>query len=510
VNESPVSDASVKLGRAIRWSFVLNGGLQLGNALTTFVLASKVGPEKFGLVALANLFVLFQQMILDPGVTSALVQRREISKAHLDSAFWGLCGTSVVLTSICILAAGWWADWNREEALVPLVRVLAVAIPLQGLALVQQAVLMRELDFRSLAVRTNAGILCGAIVGISMAFAGMEEWSIVGQHLTIAAANLLLIWRLSSWRPGFSVRWSAIRELLPFSFGVFLQRLGNFAYAHADTAVMGYWFGKHAVGLYRFSFRLLNMGIDTGSRAVNMASLPAFARSQDDKQALSEAAVQCLRITSVVTVSLLAMLAANIDFLLPVLETKWTDAALPIKLLVVAGVGQITAMLATPLLQAVGRSYTVGVLSWVWGGVTVASSILVARALHEHDAGEQVTGIALARTVIALLLHVPVYAYVLRKVSGIGVVDTLRIMGPVLVAGSAAVATGFALGASGLLAIFPAFVAFLVAVLVDGTVLVAALVLLDPFVRRIVRRMVRVFVKRSASRAAAVPDVEPR
>lgn len=474
---------SGSLGHAIRWSFALNAGLQVGNALTIFVLASEIGPEKFGLVALANVFILFQQMLLDPGLTSALVQRRDVKSSHLDSAFWGLVLTSTLLTFLCIFGAGWWAEYNGEPGLIPLVRVLAISIPLQGLSLVQQAVLMREMDFRALAVRTNVGIFFGAVVGIGMAFSGMDEWSIVGQQLTIAVLNLALIWKLSSWRPGMNLEWASLRELLPFSFGVFLQRIGNFAYMHADTAVMGYWFSNRAVGLYRFSYRLLNIGLDTGTRAVNMASLPAFARSQDDRPELRRAVLQCLRITAVLTVSLLAMLAANADFLLPVLRTKWTAAGLPIKLLALAGTTQIIAMLTTPLLQAIGRSYAVAALSWVWGGLTVVSSILVARALAPREAEVQITGIALARMSIALVLHVPVYSIILRRVCGIGLADTLKATGPALVAGACAVAVGHILRALPGVLDLPAFLAFVLAVALDGAVLVAVLLALDPVVR---------------------------
>src|SRR5690606_4860777 len=154
-----------------------------------------VGPEAFGLVAMATVFVLFIQLLMQQGLMPAIIQRRDLRPDHLDTAFWLVMGAAVTLTVLSIGFSGWWARVNREPELAPLIVVLSFMVPLRGLSLVQEALLRRELDFKLLALRTGLAMTVGAVVSLVLAFAGAGAWALVVQQLVTAAIEVIVLWR---------------------------------------------------------------------------------------------------------------------------------------------------------------------------------------------------------------------------------------------------------------------------------------------------------------------------
>src|SRR5262249_56813776 len=107
-------------------------------------------------------YVLFLQLFIDQGCGEALVQRKELDEEHLTAAFWVMVGGTLLLTVLGVALAPWWAAANRLPSLTAITAALTLTIPLQGLFVVQQALLRRRLDFRSLAVLANGASGVGA------------------------------------------------------------------------------------------------------------------------------------------------------------------------------------------------------------------------------------------------------------------------------------------------------------------------------------------------------------
>ena len=174
---------------ALIWSFVLNGGKDSILLLLTFVLAALLGPRDFGTVAMANAFLLISEMLLDLGLTAALVQRRELRDEHLDSAFWTVVGWSVVLMLVSVCLAPWWALANELPELRNVIWALAILLPIHGLVLVQNTLMQRALDFRSLAIRSNVAALTAGAVSLTAALFGWGVWALVLQRVTLGVVG---------------------------------------------------------------------------------------------------------------------------------------------------------------------------------------------------------------------------------------------------------------------------------------------------------------------------------
>ena len=186
------------------------------SGLITLVLAGFLGPREFGIVSISLIYVNFMQMFLDQGLAPALIQKKELQQEHCDAVFWVNLITSLTFVGLTVLISGWWAKINHAPDLARVLSVLSLCIPIEGLSIVQAAMVRREMDFKTLTIRSNVSGLLGGVAGLVMALCGLGVWALVGLQLTRDFSGLLLLWRLGHWRPRFEFSWPHFADLLGF------------------------------------------------------------------------------------------------------------------------------------------------------------------------------------------------------------------------------------------------------------------------------------------------------
>jgi PST family polysaccharide transporter len=124
---------------------------------------------------------------------------------------------------------------------------------------VPTALLRRALAFRTLAIRTTLGVLCGGVVGVSMAAHGCQAWSLVGQRLTEVGVNSLIAFHAARWLPR---RLPSRREFaLVHGLGprVVILRSLTIVINQTPPVVLGIVAGPRAVGLVALALRLVEL-----------------------------------------------------------------------------------------------------------------------------------------------------------------------------------------------------------------------------------------------------------
>jgi teichuronic acid exporter len=440
-----------KFKHAVKWAFVMNLGEKGFSTIFTFVLAYKLGPSDFGIVALAMIYILFVQMFLEQGLAAALIQRKNLRPEHLDSVFWMDLVVSVFLVALSVGFSGWWSVRNHTPQLAAVISVLSLTIPIEGLAIVQRSILQREMDFRSLSVRSNVSIVIGGIVGLAMAYKGFGVWSLVGQKLTADVSALAILWKLSHWRPRFHFSISSFKELLGFSSSNFVAKLGAFAEGQADAVFMGLFFTPAAVGIYRFAMRLRDTVADFGVIPLQTVSLSEFSRFQDNPEELRRSLLVVVRMVSILTIPALAGLAAISKPLCSMTGEKWVPGVNALIIVCFSGILTTLMRFVRPMLQAISRPGFVAAWVWFQTSANVAMLIMIARFFKHMTLGKEVTVISVARLLSVALVGWPILVYTLRRFCKISAKDLFVATWPSLASGIAAAAPVMLLNASGLL-----------------------------------------------------------
>jgi PST family polysaccharide transporter len=432
--EPAVADApKSSLLHAVTWSSLSNVINEITVAAVTFVLAALLRPDQYGTVAMAYLYVIFIQMLVGFGFSTALVQRKELKAIHVNSVFWLNLSTGLAFAAVAILLSGWWSRINHMPDLRPIIVVLSALIPIESLSIVQVALLQKQMDFKGLAIRGNVGTAVGGAAGITLATLGYGVWALVGQQIAAELARVLLLWRISHWRPAFAFQWSAIKELSGYAGKTFLGQIGGFFQNQSDSLLIGVLVGPTALGLYRLADRLVEMNLKFLPRAMQIVSLPHFSRLQHDRDELNKSFLFNCHLCGITTFPAMGFLAGASAVTLAAIGKQWTSAATVLQILALIGISKVILLFVGPLLQALSRP---GIHSFnVWTLVAANSlAVCLAVGLFSHAPGErQIIWVAAIRTIVFIGIFTPLLLWQAKRASGLSLLSLLKVLWPAMV-----------------------------------------------------------------------------
>ena len=427
-------------------------------------------------------YIAFVQMLLNQGLTAALIQKKNLDAEHLDTVFWTNVTISIGLATVSALFSGYWARANHLPELGNVISALCVCVPIEGLAIVQFARLQRNMDFRTLSVRTNVSVTVGGVVGVALAYSHYGVWALVAQQITRDLCALVLLWTNSEWRPRARFSWTHLRDLVGFSTSNFVSQLAIFFDSQSSAILMGTMFGPTPVGLYRIAEKLVNSVTSVTTTSIQSVSLPEFSRLQDKPEELRRSILTCIRLAATVTLPAMAGLFMVSSTFMTLMGPKWALASGLVKILSVLGTLTLFTMFTGPLLQALARPHHLAALEWT--RTLIGTALLVAAGVWVRNATvqSQVTAIALARFLIGVVFVTPVFVYLLIRLSQISFHDLARSIVPSLLSG-ACVCTS-------ILALYPVLTLtpkplarLLVQILTGGVFGIATLLVLDKQLR---------------------------
>ncbi|MCB1907312.1 MAG: MOP flippase family protein [Rhodocyclaceae bacterium] len=387
------------VGRGIAWALASQVGRQLIVFVTTIVLARLLTPADFGLIGMATVFTGFAMIINDVGVSGALVQRQQIDERHLSSMFWlnqivglALCGLTNLLAPVIS------AFFDAPE-LAAVLRVLSLLFVAGALGIVQQAVLVRAIDFRRLGLVETAAVLLAGGIAIALAAAGFGVWSLVLQLVLMPALTTAGLWLSSDWRPRWCFDRGALGELVPFGLNMAGFNSVNYLARNLDYLFVGKFLGATSLGYYTLAYRLMVYPLQAVSTAVARVSFPALSRTAENREMLIEGFLKMTKGVSIVTFPMvLGIFAVAPSFVEVVYGRDWLVTADLLRILCAAGLVQSVGTTVGAVYQSIGRpdiqlrmsllnTTLTAIALWIglrWGlsGVALAYSTLAVVWVH--------------------------------------------------------------------------------------------------------------------------------
>lgn len=381
---------------SVKWAMVQMAGATGGRLLFTFVLARLLGPEDFGIVAQAMIYVSLTMVLLDQGFGLALVQRRSLDPDDARSVAALNLVLALAFMVITLLAAPFVADFFGTPELTAVLRVLALGLIVKALGIVPVQLCRRAFQFRELALLQTGAVLVGGVLGVVSAELGVGYWALVIQIVTADVLMLIGLYALRGL-PRFRFDLQRLRGMFAFSIGIVGAELLAFSTQNVDNIAIGKVLGPTALAFYALSFRIQRFPIQLIGSVVNDVALPVFSRLQDDRRLMGQWFCTATRFVTLLTWPPLVLMTVSAPVAVPfVFGDRWEPAVTPMQLLGVAGLAVVARWLFRPLLTACGRTdvlffwsllqvglLTVAVLVSVQWGIdaVAASAALVAVTL---------------------------------------------------------------------------------------------------------------------------------
>lgn len=365
------------LSSGMRWSSVTVIGREFSRAVFTVLIARLVGPEDFGIVAQAMVYIGIVGLLVDQGFSSALIQRKQLEPDMPGVVLTVNLAVGTALTLSTIAIAPLWAGFMHTPELAVVLIVLSPCLLIRSVGITARAMLMRDMDFRVIGYADIGAAVTGGALGVVAALAGAGYWAVVVQTLvTDVVYQLVLLAFKARWRP--NLRFRLLRDIAGFSVRVFLAGILVIAVSrNIDNLLVGRFQGPQALAFYGLAYRLLLFPIQIASATVGAVLFPAFTRIGEDRGALAAEMARATRTLAILSLPVMALVAAAAPQLIAVVfGPEWQPAVPVVQALAFAGALQaIYHTTTSPLVIGLGHAKLNLRYAWLMTGITTAGIV---------------------------------------------------------------------------------------------------------------------------------------
>ena len=359
------------------WSFIELASRQGLQLLIYIIMARLLGPGAFGIVAMIAVFMALSQTVVMSGFGQALIQKQDATIVDESTVFYFNIVAGIVMCGVLWLAAPWIAGFYDEPLLTPLTRVFSLSLIINSFGIVQNALLMKEFQFKTRAYARIVSVFVSGCVGIAMAYLSFGAWAIIAQFMTMNLCFTAGLWVLCSWQPTLQFSFSSMRTLGRFGSKLLFSGLLNTLFVRGYAIVIGKLYTARELGFYQTSKELVAVCSQTLSSVAGQVNFPVMAKIQDDPERMRKAFARILKVTLLLISPIMVGICVTAPKLvLVVLGEEWLASSVYIQILCFGGLLYPIHLLNLGVLQAQGRSDLFLRLEIIKKGLTVVSVLI--------------------------------------------------------------------------------------------------------------------------------------
>lgn len=339
-----------------KWNYFGNIARVICQLLIGIALARILGPQAFGLVAIAWIIISLGKLFSDMGLSAALIQKEHITQSDINFTFTAQLALGLLLTSITLIASQDIALFFNREDSTTIIQAISATFAIQSFGQTGTALLTRELKFKSVQSIGLASYLIGYLaIGIPFALNGMGAWSLVSAQLIQSLTNSagIIIAADTSYRINFKPQ---DLNLINFGRKVIFANITSWSLINLDSILVGKFFSSLELGLYNRANNLLSSPIGAIVSATQGVLFSSASKLQKDPENLKKIyfSATALIATVVMPICIAAALVSD-TVILAIYGEQWKAAAAILTPLSLSLAIQAILCMAGPILMATGN-----------------------------------------------------------------------------------------------------------------------------------------------------------
>ena len=365
----------------IMWMSYGKAAFSILQLVVLAVLARLITPAEFGVVSAALVVIGFSAIVSQLGLGPAIVQRPELERRHVDTAF-----TFSFLLGTALGAAIWFgaplaAAFLRMPQVTPVLRALAWVFPLNGLGTVGMSLLSREMHFSWLANLDVISYGFGyGLIGITTALLGWGVWALVAAQIGQALARtVVLLWKHPpSLR--LSIEGQALRDLAYFGGGFTMARIANYVALNGDNFLVGRTLGAAPLGYYGRAYSLMSAPAYAFGTVLDQVLFPAMAKVQHHPARLATAYRRGVALIALVVLPASAVIILlGPEVIRVALGAKWGQVVIPFQILGIGMLFRTSYKMGDSISRSTGAVYRRAWRQLLYAGLVVIGTLIGSR-----------------------------------------------------------------------------------------------------------------------------------
>ena len=180
--------------KGMAWTFAEKVLTALFQMLVGLVLMNFLFPDDYGTIQILVVFTSVCSVFVDSGFSAALIRKKEVAQEEYSAVFFFNILTACVLYLVLLAITPLLAHYYNAPIMRTLAPVLFLLVPVNSLSNIQNTLLTRRFDFKTISKYTLWATLAGSCIAVGMAAAGCGIWSLLGQRLLTPAVRSGLLW----------------------------------------------------------------------------------------------------------------------------------------------------------------------------------------------------------------------------------------------------------------------------------------------------------------------------
>ncbi|WP_147614771.1 lipopolysaccharide biosynthesis protein [Treponema pectinovorum] len=321
-----MKDLKQKAVKGFFWSGVEKIGKQVIQFVLGIMIARVLTPADYGIMGLLGIFMAISGLILDSGIGSALIQKKDRTDTDFSTAFILNVFTGLVLYLILFLIAPLIADFFKIPILKSVTRVYAITLIINSFFIIQKARLSISFSFKEQAIISIIALTAGGLLGIFLAKKNYGVWALVFYSIAESLVSFLLYTFVAKWQIKLSFSKKSLKNLFSFGMNIlganFLTTLYNNLYA----LVIGKKMDAFNVGIYNRGKNFAEIPSTITSQILMRVTFPIFSELQDDDENFKNAFFKILYTEIYILTPVLAgMIILATPIIMFLLGKKWEE-----------------------------------------------------------------------------------------------------------------------------------------------------------------------------------------
>ena len=325
--------------------------------VVSVVLARLLSPDDYGLIGIITIFTAVCTALINGGFTTALIRKKDATDDDYNTSFIVNLIMSLLLYAIIFLCSPFIADFFNRQELVSLTRVSSLGMIIGALAIVQQTILTKRIDFKTQTKVTIVASVTSGIIGIVMAMMGFGVWSLVAQQLSSQTLRTVLLWIANKCIPKLQFSSASFHELFGFGWKMMASSVLDTVWKELYQVVVGKFYSPATLGQYTRAKQFSTLFSSNLTAVIQRVTFPVLSNIQDDKERMISAYRRIIKVTMFITaISMFFLAAISEPLIYCMIGPKWHDAAIYLPLICISGSLYPLHAINLNMLQVQGRS----------------------------------------------------------------------------------------------------------------------------------------------------------
>lgn len=386
-NEPPTEPSNAAPGKGGYASAALKGSFwmivntvvtRIGSFIAQIFLAWWLTKYDFGLSGVAIALSGIASVLRDGGVRQILLKDHHDHDRLLGPCFWMAMAFNITLAVLLTFIAWPAATLYGDKLLIPMLLVIAWAIPLGTPGGILLTKLLADMRYRENASVMTASAMTRYLSSIAFAYMGFGPLSFALPNILCALVENAMAWHYSRQTPwAQSPHPGMWWPLFLRSRWALVAILGISGMNQGPGAAIGLAAPFEVVGVYTFTFLIVVQVGSLLSTNINQVLVPVFTRLAEDEERKRAAVLRTLRQIMVLATLMSIGLAVTFrPFEALVWAEKWAVSVLPVQIVGAGYAVNVLIAISLAVQQARGqfRAWGLGLISLAIG--TMGSAYL--------------------------------------------------------------------------------------------------------------------------------------